>query len=384
VISVDVGNRNMLFTPEEVYGMTLAKVKEVTEDYTGTMIIEAVVAVPAFFNNSQREAVKAEGTKINLEIQRTIARSTAAAIGGFWMNATEDVNNLFVFDFDESLTVHLESLDDGVSELLGSSAAIPLQDSSEARGSIPFLLDQALESMKKLLADANMEETDIKSLLVAGNSALAPDFQAGLRERLPIPVVNTTSPLDAIVTGAAVKAHEEWDSQHNIGCIVIDVNDLSFGIETADGMMATILPRNSPIPIRRSANFTTAVDNQSNVLIKVFQGERALTMHNRLVGQFELGLDPALKDVPIIEVVINHDAYYMITVTARDVRAGSTASATLSGIALSHYTMEEVDGIVSEARAHAAEDAALRELMSGPLRAIGGSPDPGVRRHGEL
>ncbi|WP_043535816.1 molecular chaperone DnaK [Actinomyces polynesiensis] len=424
------------YTPQEISARILAKLKHDAEEYLGEPVTDAVITVPAYFNDAQRQATKDAGQIAGLNVTRIINEPTAAALAYGLEKGKED-ENILVFDlgggtFDVSL-LEIGKDDDGFSTIqvratagdnrLGgddwdqrivdwliqqvksktgadlskdpvalqrlkeaaeqakkelssaTSTNISLQylsmtsdgpihlDETLSRAKFEEMTSDLLERTKKpfhdVIREAGIKVSDINHVVLVGGSTRMPAVTEVVREltggKEPNKGVN---PDEVVAVGAALQAGVIEGDRKDV--LLIDVTPLSLGIETKGGIMTKLIERNTAIPTKHSEVFSTAEDGQTSVLIQVYQGEREFARDNKPLGTFELtGIAPAPRGVPQIEVTFDIDANGIVHVSAKDRGTGKEQSMTITGG--SALPKEDIDRMVHEAEAHAAEDKKRRE-----------------------
>ncbi len=427
------------YTPPEISAMILQKLKQAAEEHLGQPVTQAVITVPAYFNDAQRQATKDAGQIAGLEVKRIVNEPTAAALA-YGLDKKKD-ETIAVYDFGGgTFDISILEVGEGVVEVKSTNgdthlggdnldqrvidwiisefkktdgidlgkdrmalqrlkeaaekAKMELSTVTETDINLPFItadqagpkhlslklsrakFEQLVEDLiqrtvgptRRALSDAGVDQSKIDEVVLVGGSTRIPRVQQVVRELFGKEPHKGVNPDEVVAVGAAIQAGVLAGEVKDL--LLLDVTPLSLGIETLGGVMTTLIPRNTTIPTRKSEVFSTAADNQTQVEVHVLQGERQFARDNRTLGRFNLvGLPPAPRGMPQIEVTFDIDANGIVNVQAKDKGTGKEQKITIT--ASSGLSKDEVDRMMREAESHADDDKKRREVTDARNQADG-------------
>jgi len=418
------------YSPQEISALILGKIKRDAEAYIGGKIEKAVITVPAYFNDNQRQATKDAGTIAGLEVVRIINEPTAAALA-YGLDKVEKDEKILVFDFGGgTLDVTIMDFGGGVFEVISTSgdtqlggtdmdnilvdfiakhfkaeqgvdvtkdkmatqrireaaekAKVELSSTIETDINLPYItadqngpkhltmkitrakleelvgpiVEKCKASITQALGDAKMKPEDIQKVILVGGPTRMPIVQKFVEKHLGAKIVHGVDPMECVAMGAAIQAAVVGGEMKDI--LLLDVTPLTLGVETLGGVFTKLIERNTTIPTRKSEVFSTAADSQTMVEVHVLQGERQMAADNTSLGRFHLiGIPPAPRGIPKVEVTFDIDANGIINVSAKDLATSKSQSITIT--AATKLSKDDIEKMVKQAEQFADDDKKRRE-----------------------
>jgi len=432
-VVIEIPNQKKDFTPQEISAFILKKMKETAEEYLGTKVDKAVITVPAYFNDAQRQATKDAGKIAGLEVARIINEPTAAALA-YGLEKKKD-EKIAVYDFGGgTFDISILEIGEGVVEVLSTNgdthlggddfdkkiidwvvsefkksdgidiskdpmamqrireasekAKVELSGTQSTNINLPYitadssgpkhlslnlsrsefnrmiddLIERSITPCKAAVKDAKLDVSEIDEIILVGGSTRVPAVQEAVKDFFKKEPNKSVNPDEVVAIGASIQGGILSGDEDLKDILLLDVTPLSLGIETLGGVMTKLIERNTTIPVKKSQIFSTAADNQTAVSINVLQGERDMAAQNRTLGRFDLlGIPPAPRGLPQIEVAFDIDANGILHVSAVDKGTGKKQQIKIDKAGA--LSKDEIDKMVKEAEEHAQEDKKFKERV---------------------